>query len=423
MFNDHHVIIIGAGIGGLSAAAAISPHVKKVSIVDKDCLPEIAASRKAVPQGAHISILLKAGLDNLEALMPGMTEQLIASGAAQIRAGIDQRIHEFGEWTPERDLAMTFIASSRPFLEQSIKEQVLALSNVILHQETAVDQLLCDGTSIQGLRFKNDTDLSLEEPFLVIDAAGNSAPFVRQINKTLADKDQVQTDTVDTGIFYSTVHFERPEEWSDACENLLLIPDSEESDIGGSLLSIENNQWCVSLHGRNSAKPPQDMDTWMAFAQQLPDPCIWERVKDAKITQALKNFRKPTSTWRRFDLATRLPDRYLPIGDTFTSFNPIFGQGMTVALGHALALKETLENASPEMSFAEIQRSYIKGASTWSQKAWKRATSYDASFSKKADTDPRKLEFLKALTKQSRKKMMSEPEAHRKVVEQSQMLI
>ena len=48
-----------------------------------------------------------------------------------------------------------------------------------------------------------------------------------------------------------------------------------------------------------------------------------------------------TSTWRHFEELT-LPDGLLVMGDSCSSFNPTYGQGMTVAVMEAVALRDML---------------------------------------------------------------------------------
>ena len=80
-----HAIVMGAGFGGLLAARALSPHFKRVTVVDRDALPEAPAPRDGVPQGKHIHVLMPGGLGALDRLFPGRVAELIENGATAFR--------------------------------------------------------------------------------------------------------------------------------------------------------------------------------------------------------------------------------------------------------------------------------------------------------------------------------------------------
>ena len=80
--SERHAVVIGASMGGLLAARALSDSYDRVTLVDRDALPQIGDQRKGVPQGRHAHGLLARGRTALEELFPGMTEELLAQGAS-----------------------------------------------------------------------------------------------------------------------------------------------------------------------------------------------------------------------------------------------------------------------------------------------------------------------------------------------------
>jgi hypothetical protein len=70
-------------------------------------------------------------------------------------------------------------------------------------------------------------------------------------------------------------------------------------------------------------------------------------------------FRFPASVRRRYERLRRFPERLLAIGDAVCSFNPVYGQGMTVAALEAMMLRRLLSHGSalrPRLYFRRIAR-------------------------------------------------------------------
>jgi 2-polyprenyl-6-methoxyphenol hydroxylase-like FAD-dependent oxidoreductase len=80
-----HAIVIGAGMGGLATAAAVSDHFERVTVLERDVLPLTACSRPGTPQDNHLHVLLIGGLRALDELFPGFADDLARAGAVPIR--------------------------------------------------------------------------------------------------------------------------------------------------------------------------------------------------------------------------------------------------------------------------------------------------------------------------------------------------
>ena len=83
--NGTHAVIIGAGMAGLLAAAALSDAFEEVTIIEKDSLPDSPEFRNGVAQGAHVHTLLGYGVEAMDNLIPGLMADLYSAGAVKIR--------------------------------------------------------------------------------------------------------------------------------------------------------------------------------------------------------------------------------------------------------------------------------------------------------------------------------------------------
>ena len=75
-----HAVVLGASMGGLLAARVLAEAYQRVTVLDRDVLPERVADRQGVPQGRHAHALLARGAQILEELFPGLLADLAAAG-------------------------------------------------------------------------------------------------------------------------------------------------------------------------------------------------------------------------------------------------------------------------------------------------------------------------------------------------------
>jgi 2-polyprenyl-6-methoxyphenol hydroxylase-like FAD-dependent oxidoreductase len=74
----------------------------------------------------------------------------------------------------------------------------------------------------------------------------------------------------------------------------------------------------------------------MDFVDAMAPPDLAGALRAGEPLGEVTNHRVPSSRWRRYDKLRQFPQGLLVVGDAFCSFNPIYGQGMTVAaLGSA----------------------------------------------------------------------------------------
>src|SRR5438045_1047878 len=94
----NHAVVLGGSIAGLATARALSRHFRRVTVVERDDLPEAAALRKGTPQAAHVHGLLATGYRVLDGYFPGLMDELVAGGARTGDTTGDVLWFHFGHW-------------------------------------------------------------------------------------------------------------------------------------------------------------------------------------------------------------------------------------------------------------------------------------------------------------------------------------
>ncbi len=83
-----------------------------------------------------------------------------------------------------------------------------------------------------------------------------------------------------------------------------------------------------NLHG---GALPGEIEKFKAFVKAFRMPTVFDAIKGAKQIGEIPRYSMPASVRRRFDGFERFPSQMVPLGDSVCRFNPIFGQGMSVA--------------------------------------------------------------------------------------------
>jgi len=361
-----HAVVVGAGIGGLAAAKALSDHFDKVTILDRDGLPAAPEPRSGTPQSRHPHALLTGGQEALAELFPGFAEDIERAGAVRVRNGLDIWWERPGfDPFPVRDLGYDSFCLSRPLLEFVIRRRIELQGNVVLLPLCRAIEFVPspDQTAVTGVQYEDaDCRTSTLVSDLVLDASGRGALTLALLAAIGATELQETEIGIDIG--YSTAIFEIPKEPPLLWKGLLHLPLPPDSSRGAIMLPIEHQSWMVALGGAHGDEPPGDVEGYMAFAKSLRTSTVYDAIKHARRVGEIIRFKFPNSVRRHFERMQRFPRGLLPIGDAVCRFNPAFGQGMSVAAQEASALDRLLKqrsNASDPLDglapafFADIQ--------------------------------------------------------------------
>lgn len=394
MKSGSRAIVVGAGMGGLAAAAALASRFDEVLVLDRDALPETFASRLGVGQGAHTHQLLKAGERALEHLLPGITADFLAAGAVEMTVGRDVKVYDFGGWMDECDGGFTVTSLSRPAYEGVLRRRVSALPGVTLQGETPVRRFVITGGRCIGVELEDGAILHAD---LMIDSTGLNAPLQKQLIED--GHAEYTTEEVRINVAYTTGRFRKPAAYRDERLGFFILPAPPQTHFG-LMLPIEEDQWILSLGRRGGQTPPREPAAFKEYAKGLVEPHVHERIKDAEVVGELRTFRKPTATRRLIWEAKTWPERLIPLGDAMSSVNPTYGQGMTVAACEAEALQKLLASGAPLETLAAA---YLPLAGEISGRAWSLSINSDYVYPETEGERPANFAMSRALAATLRK--------------------
>jgi 2-polyprenyl-6-methoxyphenol hydroxylase-like FAD-dependent oxidoreductase len=394
-----HAVIVGGSMAGMLAARALHDHFERITILDRDERPARAAHRAGVPHSKHLHLLLLGGQHVLEALFPGFTHDLTAAGSVPLRAGYDVlAVEPRGPW-PLRDLGFTNNAQTRPLLEHVVRRRLRDYGRIETRWGCRVDGLLFDQSSrrVRGVHYHVGGAKRELEADLVIDASGRNARTFEWLDELGFPRPEETRIEVDFS--YASAVFEDPAQ-PRLAQRSVAIGAEPPDKRGGVLQPIEGGRHMVSLAGRLGDHPPGDLEGFRAYAKSLHSPLIHEAIHDLMPLEPIARFRYPASVRRRYERLEAFPERLLPIGDALCSFNPVYGQGMSVAAKQAEALgKLVAEAAATGPTLDGLWRAFFPIAAEIVAAPWTQSGSADLAYPETVGKRPANFELAQQFSR------------------------
>ncbi len=328
-----HAIVMGGSIAGLCAAAALAGVSQSVTLLERDARPEGPSARKGTPQCRHVHVLLNLGQRSFERLVPGLLDELCERGA--IRVDIGEELHWFiyGSWKPRFTKGVRICLQTRPFLEAGLRDRIAQDERITLRFGTAIDEPIFDAASrtVRGVKLEDGSELSGD---FVVDATGRGSKSPKWLEKWGFRRPVQQV--VEVGLAYVSGLFESSHDAALATSNAVLIyPEPPELARGGVAFHVEGDRWLVTLFGYHGEHAPTELAGFRAWAGTLAEKDIQRAVERWTLIGKLHKFTYPRQVRNLYERLPQLPARYVVIGDALCSFDPVFGQGMSVAASDA----------------------------------------------------------------------------------------
>jgi 2-polyprenyl-6-methoxyphenol hydroxylase-like FAD-dependent oxidoreductase len=371
--------VLGSGLAGTLAAAALARHLDRVTLVDRDLMPTGPGPRKGLPQARHAHLLWSGGARVVDLLLPGTTQRWLDAGAH--RFGLPTGLVSMSAqgWLRRGPELQYVITSSRDLLDWTVREQVLADEKVSLREATGAVGLLGSAGRVTGVRLRDEQTghTTALEADLVVDAGGRGS----RARQWLAELGlpPVPEETIDSGLAYATRVFRAPPGVVKGFPIVNVQADPRMARPGqtATLLPIEGSRWLVTLSGTRGGEPPSEEGRFIDFARGMRHPVVGDLIASAEPVGPVHGSRSTANRRRYFERLARWPDGFVVLGDAVATYNPVYGHGMSVAAHSAAALRRGLERQGLRPGTTRgIQRAIARAADG----AWLTATSQDVRY-------------------------------------------
>lgn len=369
-------IVIGASLTGLLTARVLSDHFQHVTLLERDQVHDIPESRKGQAQTRHLHALLAQGLNIFKEYFPGIDQELQAGGALIGDIAHYAHWYHYGGYRLQFQSGITGVTMSRPFLEFHIRQRVLCLPNVTLIDQCAVNELVTSAgkkhvTGVHVTRRSGEGNAETMEADLVVDASGRGSATPRWLESLGYDRPP-ETE-VKARIGYATREYRRPVQDGRPFAEMI-SPSAPTEKHGAYLFPIEGDRWILTAGGYVGDHPPGDEAGLMEYIRSLAAPNVYNIICNAEPLTEIITYKYPASLRHHYEKLKRFPEGFLVIGDAVTSFNPIYGQGMTSAAMQTYALKNLLEKNS---TLQGLWKSFFKQAAKVVDMPWQLAVGED----------------------------------------------
>ena len=391
--------VIGGSLAGLMTARVLADHFEAVTVLERDHIEDQPALHRSIPQGQHLHTLLLGGQQVMASLYPGFIDKLATLGAVRCRAGKDivfylptgKAFSMTGTVREPRDLGFDITCHSRGLLEYCVRQCTRQHPNITFARQSTVQGLVSADGHIRGLQYTQSREPQTLATDFVVDASGRRSQTPRWLTELGFQAPEATTIGVDMA--YASAKFHVPDDY-DETERLLVVMGPPPDFPNAAVMEIiEDQTWHVTLAGRFGDYPPHDAEGFFAFAQGLHTPRLYDLIKGAERVADITTYRFPTSVQRHYERLTTFPEGLIVLGDAISSFNPVYGQGMSSTALQVQALQQLLaERASGPRGLDGLALAFFPKAAEIIETPWSLAAGRDFAYPETQGQRPADLE-------------------------------
>jgi len=333
------VVVMGAGVTGLSVSILLARDGHQVTLVDRDSLvlgePQDAAEwrRPGIPHFLLPHAFIPRGRELLRDHFPDVYAALIGAGAHDV----DTRPKIPGPpW--EGDEQLQYVAVRRPLIEWALRQAVHAEPLVDVRDATHVTGLTVNAGRVSGVAI-DDGDVAAD---LVVDAMGRRSPTREWLGQGGVDVGSVESSDCSV-IYYSRYYRQRP--GFDLPDGPWLFgPRGDLGYLGFSLFPGDNGTFAALLAVPTGDLQWRDLKNAQVFESAVAsipamrawvDPAGVEPITGVLPMAGLRN--------TRLDAEPMLAAGLVPVGDAYGHLDPVLAHGLAFGMIHAVELTRCLD--------------------------------------------------------------------------------
>ncbi|HEY2715504.1 MAG TPA: FAD-dependent monooxygenase [Solirubrobacterales bacterium] len=337
---------MGGSIAGLLAAAALSPHFERVTVIERDELPDAPLPRKGVPQGNQVHVLLPIGERMIEELFPEIHADLLAAGCDEYDQAADVPALTRCGWRVRVELeSARVVAFRRPLFELVVRRRLMELENVTVTQASVEGLVLDDdGANLAAVGLRGGDRVAGD---LFVDASGRGSKTPKWLAQLGFAKPAEQQVRAFMG--YTTQFVEVPGDVFVAGARGLAAMPLPSHPVGGLVMPADNGVAALAAVGMMKDYPPAERERMIEFLERARTPLLADIARQSVPVSEPRAYRQPGNLRRRWESLANRPGRFVVVGDAVASFNPVYGQGITMAAYAASSLRAVLGDPSIDL--------------------------------------------------------------------------